>query len=159
MPDVVNHPEHYNLGKFEAFDVILASLGYDETLDYCKGAALKYWLRHKRKGHAVEDIRKAKWYTDKYLDMIDHPEKYNGTGTDDILDDWIDLDAVLEKAKEYDPRVKGYIDDIYIVEFIDKDGTNLFGFRKSDYSNRRMYDYFDRKLAEEDKDILTYCEE
>lgn len=155
MTDIVNHPEHYNLGKFEAFDVILATLGYDETLSYCKGAALKYWLRHKRKGHDVEDIRKQKWYTDKYLDMIDHPEKYNETDTDekkdihDILRENVSLDDILTKAQKDDCRVVAYVDSDDQILFINSDGVALYGFYKDRYTRKDILDYFSHETPKE----------
>ena len=46
----VNHPDHYNSGKFEAIDVI-ADAGYGEG--FCLGNVLKYILRAKHK----EDLK------------------------------------------------------------------------------------------------------
>ena len=55
----VNHPAHYNSGKFEAIDVI-ADAGFGEG--FCLGNALKYILRAKHKESYIEDIKKAHWY-------------------------------------------------------------------------------------------------
>lgn len=68
MEDVVNHPSHYETGKIECFDVILESQGYFAAMDFCICNAMKYIYRHRRK-HGREDIKKAKWYIDKWLEL------------------------------------------------------------------------------------------
>ncbi len=66
--DIVNHPSHYETGKYECFDVMLETMGVESVMDYCICNAMKYIYRYKRK-NGVEDIRKAKWYIDKYLEL------------------------------------------------------------------------------------------
>lgn len=60
--DLVNHPPHYNQGKYETIDVI-----EDADLGYHLSAALKYILRCKWKQHEIEDLRKAVWYIERYI--------------------------------------------------------------------------------------------
>ena len=69
MPDNVNHPEHYT-GKFECIDVMIETQGIDAVLDFCICNAFKYLYRHKRK-NGIEDLKKAKWYIDKYLEIVE----------------------------------------------------------------------------------------
>lgn len=59
MSNTVNHPDHYKGKKFEAIDII-----EDYELDFSLGNAVKYILRCGKKGDAVEDLKKAKWYID-----------------------------------------------------------------------------------------------
>ena len=66
--DNVNHPSHYETGKFECFDVMREALGNNVVKDFCIANTFKYIYRHKRK-NGVEDIKKAKWYIDKYLEL------------------------------------------------------------------------------------------
>jgi len=66
--DVVNHPGHYETGKFECIEVMQEALGIDAVKDFCICNAFKYLYRHKRK-NGLEDIKKAKWYIDKYLEL------------------------------------------------------------------------------------------
>lgn len=66
--DNVNHPYHYETGKFECFDVMREVLGDNVIKDFCIANSFKYIYRHKRK-NGVEDIKKAKWYIDKYLEL------------------------------------------------------------------------------------------
>ena len=68
--DNVNHPKHYETGKFESIDAMLETQGKEAVQDFCICNAFKYIWRHKFK-NGVEDIRKAKWYIDKYLELED----------------------------------------------------------------------------------------
>lgn len=74
--DVVNHPGHYETGKFECIEVMQEALGVDAVKDFCICNAFKYLYRHKRK-NGLEDIKKAKWYIDKYLELSDKEESNN----------------------------------------------------------------------------------
>lgn len=72
-PDNVNHPKHYELpGGIECFDVILATQGEAAAQAFCVCNALKYLFRHKNK-NGIEDVKKAKWYIDKYLELEAEP--------------------------------------------------------------------------------------
>lgn len=73
--DIVNHPGHYETGKFECIKVMQEALGVDAVKDFCVCNAFKYLYRHKRK-NGLEDIKKAKWYIDKLLELS--KEESNG---------------------------------------------------------------------------------
>lgn len=62
--DMVNHPHHYNKGKYETIDII-----EDADLGYHLSAALKYILRCKYKDNELQDISKAVWYLERYLKL------------------------------------------------------------------------------------------
>ena len=68
--DIVNHPSHYESGKFECIDVMLETQGKAAVMCFCLCNAFKYLYRHNRK-NGVEDIKKAKWYIDKYLELVE----------------------------------------------------------------------------------------
>jgi hypothetical protein len=70
MEDNVNHPSHYETGKFECIDVMREALGDDNVLGFCLCNAFKYIYRCGRK-NGEEDVRKANWYLNKYLDILD----------------------------------------------------------------------------------------
>jgi hypothetical protein len=59
--EAVNHPAHYGgeQNPYEAIKVIEAW-----GLGFCLGNALKYISRAERKGNALEDLEKARWYLD-----------------------------------------------------------------------------------------------
>lgn len=75
MNDPVNHPPHYNAGRFEAIDVIEDAIkaAPDPTSGYLQGQALKYLLRLWHKGNPAQDARKARWYLDRLIHKLESP--------------------------------------------------------------------------------------
>ena len=68
-PDNVNHPAHYEMpGGIECFDVLLATQGAEAAKAFCICNAMKYLFRHRNKNGA-EDIRKAGWYLNKFIEL------------------------------------------------------------------------------------------
>ena len=68
--DVVNHPSHYETGRFECIDVMCETQGIDAVVDFCICNGFKYLYRHKNK-NGVEDLKKARWYLDKAIELIE----------------------------------------------------------------------------------------
>lgn len=66
--DNVNHPSHYKTGNFECIDVMIETQGVEAVKNFCICNAFKYLYRHNGKND-VEDIKKAKWYIEKYLEL------------------------------------------------------------------------------------------
>lgn len=66
--DNVNHPAHYNVGKYESIDVMVATQGVEAVKDFCICNAFKYIYRHRFK-NGVEDIKKAMWYLNKFVEL------------------------------------------------------------------------------------------
>lgn len=66
--DNVNHPSHYETGSFECIDVMLETQGKKAVKNFCLCNAFKYIYRHNSK-NGLEDIQKAKWYIDKYIEL------------------------------------------------------------------------------------------
>lgn len=66
--DAVNHPQHYCTGKYECIDVMLEIFGIEAVKTFCLLNAFKYNYRSGRK-NGLEDIQKAKWYIDKYIEL------------------------------------------------------------------------------------------
>jgi len=73
VEDMVNHPSHYETGKYECIDVMVESQGAEAVMAYCICNAFKYIYRHMRK-NGVEDVKKARWYLDKYLELMEEAE-------------------------------------------------------------------------------------
>ncbi len=69
-PDNVNHPKHYETGKYECIDVMGEALGIENQKGFCLCNAFKYLYRCTKK-HAspVEDVKKAVWYLNKFLEL------------------------------------------------------------------------------------------
>ena len=64
MNDLVNKPNHYNIGGIETIDIIKAMLTEEEFKGYLKGNILKYRERAEHKGNTEQDYAKAKKYYD-----------------------------------------------------------------------------------------------
>lgn len=66
--DNVNHPSHYASGGIECIDAMIAAYGVEAVKAYCKCNAFKYqWRFDKKNGN--EDILKAQWYQNKYMEL------------------------------------------------------------------------------------------
>lgn len=60
---MVDHPSYYNQGKIEVIDAI-----EDWGLGFHLGNAVKYIARAKHKGKEKEDLQKAMWYIQRFID-------------------------------------------------------------------------------------------
>ena len=77
MSDPVNHPSHYTYGKFEVIDVI------EDAVIHAPGPKqaglqwniLKYLLRLWHKGNPVQDAKKARFYLDRLIEMLEASDK------------------------------------------------------------------------------------
>jgi len=63
--DVINHPSHYTRDKIEVIDFI-----EDQQLPYHLGNVIKYVARAGHKGDKLEDLKKARWYLDRYINEV-----------------------------------------------------------------------------------------
>lgn len=68
MSDNVNHPSHYETGKFECIEVMLETQGMEAVKSFCVCNAFKYLYRHRNKNE-LEDIKKAVWYLKKFIEL------------------------------------------------------------------------------------------
>lgn len=67
--DAVNHPSHYCRDGIECIDVIKATTKGLSAFDaFCQGNAMKYLFRWQFKNGA-EDLKKARWYIDKLIEI------------------------------------------------------------------------------------------
>ena len=67
MKENINHPNHYHPDSIEAIDVIESW-----QLGFSLGNTIKYIARagHKDKDKKLEDLQKAKWYLERYINSI-----------------------------------------------------------------------------------------
>ena len=64
----INHPDRYASGQFECIDVMIDVYGKEAVKHFCILNAFKYiWRTEKKNG--VEDIKKAVWYLNKYIEL------------------------------------------------------------------------------------------
>ena len=66
--EMIDHPSHYNMGRYEAIDVI-----EDWNLNFNLGNTIKYISRagHKDKDKTTEDLKKALWYLIREINKIE----------------------------------------------------------------------------------------
>ena len=67
--EMINHPSHYNMGKFEAIDVI-----EDWQLNFNLGNTVKYISRAGHKDNIIQDLKKALWYLDREIKRLEKRE-------------------------------------------------------------------------------------
>lgn len=69
--DSVNNPKHYKGNKgIETIDFIENVLTREEFVGYLRGNIIKYQSRANLKGRKEEDLKKAKWYSDKLVEVL-----------------------------------------------------------------------------------------
>lgn len=69
--DPVNNPSHYKGNKgIETIDFIENVLTREEFIGYLRGNVIKYQSRANLKGRKEEDLKKAKWYSDKLVEVL-----------------------------------------------------------------------------------------
>lgn len=66
LSERVDHPPHYNQGKYEVIDVIR-----DWGLDFSEGNVIKYVVRSRHKDDRLEDLKKARWYLDYLIKSLE----------------------------------------------------------------------------------------
>ena len=71
--DNVNHPSHYETGKYQCIDVTEETQGKEAVKDFCICNAFKYIYRHRKK-NGLEDVKKAVWYLNKYIELSEKDE-------------------------------------------------------------------------------------
>ena len=66
--DPVNKPKHYAGGKYECIEVMEEEFGKEAVQNFCLLNAFKYLFRCEKKHETpLEDIKKAKWYLEKWI--------------------------------------------------------------------------------------------
>ena len=83
--DNVNSPNHYTFGKYECIDVIEDVFGKEALKIFCRINAFKYLFRSDHK-NGIEDIKKARWYLNKYLELSeDVPDDQSSKSKKSVL--------------------------------------------------------------------------
>lgn len=67
--EMINHPSHYNQGKFEAIDVI-----EDWKLNFNLGNTVKYISRAGHKDNIIQDLKKSLWYLQREIERLEKGE-------------------------------------------------------------------------------------
>lgn len=82
--EAVNHPQHYNFGKIEVIDYIESTLGAEGCYAFCVGNVIKYVSRARHKGKTAEDLKKAQWYLEYALKMVEAMSWEQSNSTDEV---------------------------------------------------------------------------
>lgn len=64
--EMIDHPSHYNQGKFEAIDVI-----EDWKLNFNLGNTVKYISRAGHKDNIIQDLKKSLWYLNREIERLE----------------------------------------------------------------------------------------
>jgi hypothetical protein len=80
MSDPVNHPPHYNFGKYEVIDVI-----EDWQCTYFVGNSIKYLARYRYKGKPIEDLKKAAFYLDREIKRLEREQAEDEKRMDELV--------------------------------------------------------------------------
>lgn len=75
MTDPINHPPHYTQGEIECIQA-LEAIGVAK--DFCRGNGIKYLWRMDAKSNPLEDAKKARWYVDRLIQILES-EQQSGT--------------------------------------------------------------------------------
>lgn len=90
--DMVNHPPHYTDGKIEVIEFI-----EDKKLGYHLGQVVKYVSRAGKKENRLEDLKKAQWYLNREIELV---EKVGPIKREDIISDEDMSDLKMELLVE-----------------------------------------------------------
>ena len=72
MTDMVNNPPHYQAdGGLESINVMEAVFGTEAVINFCHLNAFKYCWRAGKKGAEAEDLKKAIWYLQKEVELLE----------------------------------------------------------------------------------------
>ena len=76
--DMINSPPHYADGQIETIDYIVDVLGEYDAIHYCHGNVIKYTgSRLWSKGKPIEDAKKASWYLNKMVELMEKTKDKN----------------------------------------------------------------------------------
>jgi hypothetical protein len=83
--DMVNNPPHYNKAGIETIEAIKAmtDTGFEY---YLQGNIMKYLWRYRYK-NGVEDLKKAQWYLNELIDVIEDDTEEYPIPSDDKIDE------------------------------------------------------------------------
>ena len=68
-------PSHYNSGNISCMEAIISAYGIEEAKTWVKITAFKYLWRLGKKDDVIQEIEKAKWYLDKFIELENSTRK------------------------------------------------------------------------------------
>jgi hypothetical protein len=84
MTDPVNHPSHYQYGRFEVIDILeeAVRLAPDPVKGSLQYQVLKYMLRLWGKDNPLQDAKKSRWYLNRLIENMEEDAKYEANYSD-----------------------------------------------------------------------------
>jgi hypothetical protein len=73
--NAIDHPPHYG-GADNPYEAIKVVEAWE--LGFCLGSVIKYISRAGKKGDALEDLKKARWYLDREIANLEKVAKEGG---------------------------------------------------------------------------------
>jgi hypothetical protein len=103
--DVVNNPKHYNKQGIEVIEVIEAYTPDSPHL----ANVLKYVCRCEYKGKKLQDLKKASWYLDRAIVLLEAEEDCAEWEADPANEDWTGIDRGVSDwtLDDIEPRTSG----------------------------------------------------
>lgn len=108
--DSVNHPFHYTQGKIECIDAIKSALTREQYIGFLKGQIIKYTWRAGLKDEAAEDQKKADWYNQRLITLLqgeNNPNSCSPVSDEDrelVLSKFVKLGDASEGKKPWIPE-------------------------------------------------------
>ena len=68
--EMVNHPDHYG-GKNNQYEAIKVINAWNYDKDFYLGNAVKYLSRAGKKDDTIQDLRKAIWYIEQKIVLLE----------------------------------------------------------------------------------------
>ena len=69
--DMVNNPKHYDAEGLSCIDVMIKLYGKEAVRTFCMLNSFKYQWRCNNKGNCKQDLEKARWYLNKFLELLE----------------------------------------------------------------------------------------
>lgn len=69
--EMVNNPAHYQADGVSCIDIMIKLYGKEAVLNFCMLNSFKYQWRCNHKNNCKEDLQKARWYMNKYLELLE----------------------------------------------------------------------------------------
>ena len=66
--EMVNHPNHYAAGGIEPIEYMKYKMTPEQFEGFLLGNIIKYTSRYQHK-NGLEDLKKARWYLDKLIEL------------------------------------------------------------------------------------------
>lgn len=72
--DMVNNPPHYADRQYEVIDVMKDTMSKERFVGYLEGCTVKYLMRWDKKGSPTENLKKAQWYLERWINEVEKGE-------------------------------------------------------------------------------------